>query len=155
MELIHYIDGLFIDVPSIPDYCITYRLNTEFRGHASIWYPEMEEAHGRRNWLWWKSQIIQSYANDDIANTLQDLMKRTNIGKYSPYKSNCGSTDHYANNCPKEKNNVYAIEKFPEEDSPTGDSESDSMGGAIREQSDEYKDPREEFLVEYHEDTPL
>ncbi|MBW0492883.1 hypothetical protein O181_032598 [Austropuccinia psidii MF-1] len=28
MELIDYIDGLFIDVPSIPDYWITARLNT-------------------------------------------------------------------------------------------------------------------------------
>ncbi|MBW0541023.1 hypothetical protein O181_080738 [Austropuccinia psidii MF-1] len=32
MELIDY-----IDVPSIPDYWITARLNTEFKGHASIW----------------------------------------------------------------------------------------------------------------------
>ncbi|MBW0558011.1 hypothetical protein O181_097726 [Austropuccinia psidii MF-1] len=44
---------------------------------------------------------------------------------------------------------VYAIEKVPE------DSESDPMGDAIREQSDEEKDPREEFLVEYQEETPL
>ncbi|MBW0566610.1 hypothetical protein O181_106325 [Austropuccinia psidii MF-1] len=36
MELIDYIDGLFIDVPSIPDYWITARLNTAFKGHASI-----------------------------------------------------------------------------------------------------------------------
>ncbi|MBW0589534.1 hypothetical protein O181_129249 [Austropuccinia psidii MF-1] len=38
MELIHHIDGLFIDVPSIPDYWITARLNTAFKFHASIWY---------------------------------------------------------------------------------------------------------------------
>ncbi|MBW0484243.1 hypothetical protein O181_023958 [Austropuccinia psidii MF-1] len=29
------------------------------------------------------------------------------------------------------------------------------MGDAIREQSDEEKDPREEFLVEYQEENPL
>ncbi|MBW0512496.1 hypothetical protein O181_052211 [Austropuccinia psidii MF-1] len=124
---------------------------------------------------------------DDIANTLQDIRKRTNIGKYSPYKStgfrekqpfsvelkekprervaevakkknschNCGSTEHYANNCPKAKKKVYAIEKVPEEESATEDSELDSMGDAIREKSDEEKDPREEFLVEYQEETPL
>ncbi|MBW0510843.1 hypothetical protein O181_050558 [Austropuccinia psidii MF-1] len=63
MELIDYIDGLFIDVPSIPDYWITSRLNTECKGHASIWYTEMEEIHCRRNWPWWKSQIIQKYIN--------------------------------------------------------------------------------------------
>ncbi|MBW0511713.1 hypothetical protein O181_051428 [Austropuccinia psidii MF-1] len=63
MELIDYINGLFIDVPSIPDYWITARMNTEFKGHASIWYTEMKKIHGRRNWPWWKSQIIQKYSN--------------------------------------------------------------------------------------------
>ncbi|MBW0526448.1 hypothetical protein O181_066163 [Austropuccinia psidii MF-1] len=52
MELINYIDGLFIDVPSIPVYSITARINTAFKGHASIWYTEMKEIHGRRNWPW-------------------------------------------------------------------------------------------------------
>ncbi|MBW0473890.1 hypothetical protein O181_013605 [Austropuccinia psidii MF-1] len=68
---------------------------------------------------------------------------------------NCGSTDHYANNCPKAKKKVYAIEKVPEEESSAKDSDTDSMGDAIREQSDDDQDPREEFLVEYKEDTPL
>ncbi|MBW0557297.1 hypothetical protein O181_097012 [Austropuccinia psidii MF-1] len=58
MELIDYIDGLFIDVPSISDYWITAILNTAFKGHASIWYTEMKELHGRRNWPWLKSKII-------------------------------------------------------------------------------------------------
>ncbi|MBW0470649.1 hypothetical protein O181_010364 [Austropuccinia psidii MF-1] len=63
MELIDYIDVLFIDVPSIPDYWMTARLNTAFKGHASICYTEMKEIYGRRNWPWWKSQIIQNYSN--------------------------------------------------------------------------------------------
>ncbi|MBW0583723.1 hypothetical protein O181_123438 [Austropuccinia psidii MF-1] len=85
----------------------------------------------------------QNFNLDDIANTLQDIWKRTNIGRFTPYGSsglkekqplrvkfkdkprervaevakkknschNCGSTDHYANNCPKAKKKVYAIEK--------------------------------------------
>ncbi|MBW0468997.1 hypothetical protein O181_008712 [Austropuccinia psidii MF-1] len=88
---------------------------------------------------------------DDIANTSQYVRKRTNIGKYSQFKSssfkekqlfrvyfkdkpkeimeevtkkkntchNFGSRDHYSNNCPKAKKNVYTIEKVPEEESPT------------------------------------
>ncbi|MBW0574066.1 hypothetical protein O181_113781 [Austropuccinia psidii MF-1] len=187
MELIDYIGELFIDVPSIPDYWITARFNAAFKGHSSIWYTELEEINGRRSWPWWKSQIIQKYSNDDIANTLQDVRKITNIGKYTPYKSSgfkekqpfrvefkekprervaevekkknschkCGSTDPYANNCPKAKRKVYAIDKVPEEESPTEDSDSDSMVDAIREQSDDYQDPIEEFLVEYQENTPL
>ncbi|MBW0498351.1 hypothetical protein O181_038066 [Austropuccinia psidii MF-1] len=258
MELIDYIDGLFIDVPSIPDYWITARLNTAFKGHASIWYTEMKEIHGRRSWTCWKSQIFQKYSNgtwiwkttmsfdnnkysvdkhpyewclrqskrlkaidpqmkiqmrnhklltqlpgelehalkcrcnqnctlDDIANTLQDIRKRTNIGNITTYKRcgfkekqpfrvdfkdkprervaevtkknnschNSGSTDHYSNNCPKAKKKIYDIEKVPEEESPTEDSESDSMGDAIREPSDDEQDPREELLVEYQDKPTL
>ncbi|MBW0536032.1 hypothetical protein O181_075747 [Austropuccinia psidii MF-1] len=223
MELIDYIDGLFIDVPSIPDYWITARLNTAFNGHASIWYTEMKEIHGgsvksskstvmskrlkaidtemniqmRNHKLLaqvpgelehaLKCRCGQNCALDDIANTLQDIRKRTNIQRFTPYKSsgfkekqpfrvelkgkpkergaevakrknschNCGSTDHYANNCPKAKKKVYAIEKVPAEESPTEDSESDSMGDAIREPSDDDQDPREQFLVEYQDKTSL
>ncbi|MBW0474441.1 hypothetical protein O181_014156 [Austropuccinia psidii MF-1] len=134
-----------------------------------------------------KCRLNQNCTLDDIASTLQDVRKRKNIGKYSPYKSsgfrekqlfrvefhdkpgeivagvtmkknychNCGSTDHYSNNFPKENKKVYAIEKVLEEISPTEDSESDSMGDAIREKSYEDQDLREEFLVEYQEETPL
>ncbi|MBW0492204.1 hypothetical protein O181_031919 [Austropuccinia psidii MF-1] len=158
MELIDYIDGLFIYLPRIPDSWITARLNTAFEAH-----------------------------DNDIFNTLQDIRKRNNIEKFTPYKSsgfrekqpfrvefkdkpkervaevtkkknschNCGSKEHYANNCPKAKKKVYAIEKFPEEESPTEDSESDSMGDAIGEQSDDDQHARKEFLVEYQEETPL
>ncbi|MBW0508768.1 hypothetical protein O181_048483 [Austropuccinia psidii MF-1] len=87
---------------------------------------------------------------NEIANTSHDLRKKRNIGKYTPYKSN-----NYANNCPKAKKKFYAVERVLEEESPTEDSDSDSMGDAIREKSDDDQDPREEFLVEYQEDTPL
>ncbi|MBW0570123.1 hypothetical protein O181_109838 [Austropuccinia psidii MF-1] len=63
MELIDHIDGLFIDVPSIPYYRITARLTTAFKGHATLWYTEMKEIHGRRNWPWGESKIIQQYSN--------------------------------------------------------------------------------------------
>ncbi|MBW0520316.1 hypothetical protein O181_060031 [Austropuccinia psidii MF-1] len=67
----------------------------------------------------------------------------------------CGSTDHHANDCSKAKKKVYAIEKVPKEEPPTEDSDSYSIGDAIREQSDKEQDPREEFLVEYQEENPL
>ncbi|MBW0539999.1 hypothetical protein O181_079714 [Austropuccinia psidii MF-1] len=63
-QLICYINRLLIDVPSIPDYWINARLNREFKGHASIWYTEMNEIHCRKNFPWWKSQITQNYSND-------------------------------------------------------------------------------------------
>ncbi|MBW0470358.1 hypothetical protein O181_010073 [Austropuccinia psidii MF-1] len=134
MELIYYIDGLFIDVPRIPDYWISARLNTAFKSHASIWYTVMKEIHGRRNLPWWKSQIIQKYSN----------------GTWISQK-----TIPLCQQLSKDKEKVYAIEKVPEEEIPREDSDSDPMGDAIREQSDEEKDLREEFLVEYQQKTPL
>ncbi|MBW0562392.1 hypothetical protein O181_102107 [Austropuccinia psidii MF-1] len=225
MELIDYIDGCFIDLPSIRDYWITARVNTAFKGHASIWCTEMKEIHGRRNWPWWNSQIIQKYRNGtwiwqktmsfendkysvekdpyewclrqakrlkaidpqmniqmrnhklltqipgelehavkcrcnhtctlgDIANTLQDR-KVAEVAKKKNSCHKCGSTYYYANNYPKEKKKVNAIEKVPEEESPTEDSQSDSMADPIRDQSDDYQDPREEFLVKYQKETLL
>ncbi|MBW0514332.1 hypothetical protein O181_054047 [Austropuccinia psidii MF-1] len=134
-----------------------------------------------------KCRCNQNCTLDDIAHTVQDIRKRTNIGKFTPYTSsgfkekqpfrvefkdkskervaevakkrsschNCGLTDNYANSYPKAKKKVYSIEKVPEEESPTEDSESDSMGDAIREPSDDDQDPREEFPVEYQEEPPL
>ncbi|MBW0524242.1 hypothetical protein O181_063957 [Austropuccinia psidii MF-1] len=63
MKLIYYIYLLFIDAQSMPDYWITARLNTEFKGNATIWYTEMKEIYGIRNWPWWKSQKIQKYSH--------------------------------------------------------------------------------------------
>ncbi|MBW0521403.1 hypothetical protein O181_061118 [Austropuccinia psidii MF-1] len=83
---------------------------------------------------------------------------RERVAEGAKKKGSCpnfSSTDHYANKFPKAKKKVYAIEKVPGEESPTEDSDSDSMGDAIREQSDERQYPREEFLVEYQEDNPL
>ncbi|MBW0517736.1 hypothetical protein O181_057451 [Austropuccinia psidii MF-1] len=68
---------------------------------------------------------------------------------------NFGSTDQYANNCAKEKKKFYAIEQVPEEEYPTEDTASDSVGNAIREKSDDDQDPREEFIVEYQEETQI
>ncbi|MBW0537631.1 hypothetical protein O181_077346 [Austropuccinia psidii MF-1] len=93
----------------------------------------------------------QNCTLDDIANTLQDIRKRTNIGKFTPYNSS-----GFKEKQPfRAKKIVYAIEKVPEEESPTEDPESDFMGDAIREPSDDDQDPREEFIVEYQEETPL
>ncbi|MBW0482422.1 hypothetical protein O181_022137 [Austropuccinia psidii MF-1] len=194
----------------------------------------MKEIHGRRNWPWWKNQIIQKHRNGTWisqktmsfenekysldkdpyewylrqSKRLEAIDPQMNIQmrndklltqipgelehavkfrwKYSPYKRsgfrekqpfrvefkekprervaevtkkknschNCGSTDHYAINCPKEKKKVYSIEKVLEE-SPTEDSESYSIGDSIRGQCDEDQEPREEFIVEYQEETPL
>ncbi|MBW0568958.1 hypothetical protein O181_108673 [Austropuccinia psidii MF-1] len=157
------------------------QMNIQMRNHKLLTQLPGELEHAV------KCRCNQNCTLDDIANTLQDIRKRTNIGKFSLYRSsslkekqplrvefkdkprdrfsevaknkdschNCGSKDHYSDNCPKAKKKVYAIEKVPEEESPTEDSDSDSMGDAIRKPSDDFQDPREEFLVEYQEEKPL
>ncbi|MBW0494040.1 hypothetical protein O181_033755 [Austropuccinia psidii MF-1] len=118
---------------------------------------------------------------DDIANNLKDVRKRTDTGKYSLYQGrsfrdkqpftvgnkdklrekvaeftkkknschNCGSTGHYSNNFSQEKKKLHAIEQVPE------DFKFDSMGDAIRENSDDDQDPIGELLAEYQEETQL
>ncbi|MBW0511491.1 hypothetical protein O181_051206 [Austropuccinia psidii MF-1] len=120
------------------------QMNIQMRNHKLLRQIPGESEHAV------KCRCNPNCTLDDIGNTLQDVRKRTNIGKYSPYKIN-----HYANNYPKAKKKVYDIEKVSEEESPTEDSESDFMGDAIREQSDDDQDQREELLVEYQEETPL
>ncbi|MBW0558337.1 hypothetical protein O181_098052 [Austropuccinia psidii MF-1] len=149
MEYVDYIDEILIDVPSIPDSWITAILNVAFKVHASIWYTEMKEIHGRRSWPLWKSKMMQTYSNDKPKERVAEVTKKKNSCK------NCGSKDHYANNCPKENKKFYAIEKVPEEGSPKEDSESDYMGHAVREHSYGDKDPKENCLVEYQEETQL
>ncbi|MBW0476765.1 hypothetical protein O181_016480 [Austropuccinia psidii MF-1] len=102
-----------------------------------------------------KFRCNQSCTLDDIVNTLKMVdLKETpkervaEVTKKRNSCHNCGSKEHYSNNCPKTKKKVYAIEKVPEEESPTEDSESDSMCDAIRENSDDDQDPRDAFLVE-------
>ncbi|MBW0470273.1 hypothetical protein O181_009988 [Austropuccinia psidii MF-1] len=120
------------------------QMNIQMRNHKLLTQIPGELEHAV------KFRGNQNCTLDEISNTLQDLRKRTNIRKYSPYKSN-----HYSNNCPKAKKKVYAIGEVPDKESPTEDSESDSTGDAIRAQYDEDQDSREKFLVEYQEETPL
>ncbi|MBW0461510.1 hypothetical protein O181_001225 [Austropuccinia psidii MF-1] len=130
------------------------QMNTQMRNHKLLTQMPGELEHAV------KCRCNHNCTLDDIANTSQEFKDKpkervAEMAKKKNSCHNCGSTDHYANNCPKEKKKFYAIEKVPEEESPTEDSESDSMGDAIREQSDDDQDPREEFLVEYQEETPL
>ncbi|MBW0472001.1 hypothetical protein O181_011716 [Austropuccinia psidii MF-1] len=154
---------------------LDHQMNIQGRNHKLLTNIPRELEHKL------KCKCNHNCTLDDIANSLQDISKRTNIGKYFPYKRsgfrltqpfrvgfkekrrervvevtkkknschNCGSTDNHANSFPKAKKKVYAIEKVPEEESPTEDSESEFRGDSIREQSDEEQDPREKFLVEY------
>ncbi|MBW0522647.1 hypothetical protein O181_062362 [Austropuccinia psidii MF-1] len=85
---------------------------------------------------------------DDIANALQDVRQRTNIGKFTTYKSSgFKEKQHF-----RAKKKVYAIEKVPEEESQTEDSDSDSLGDAIREQAGTPQDTSNKNLCKHTQD---
>ncbi|MBW0514900.1 hypothetical protein O181_054615 [Austropuccinia psidii MF-1] len=55
----------------------------------------------------------------------------------------------------RKRRNSMPLSKSQTRNAQTEDSYSYSMGNVIREQSDDDKDPREEFLVEYQEETKI
>ncbi|MBW0548344.1 hypothetical protein O181_088059 [Austropuccinia psidii MF-1] len=57
------------------------QMNMQMRNHKLLTQIPGELDHE------WKFRCNQNCTLDDIANTLQDVRKRKNIGKYSPYKS--------------------------------------------------------------------
>ncbi|MBW0499302.1 hypothetical protein O181_039017 [Austropuccinia psidii MF-1] len=110
-------------------------MNIQMRNHKLLTQMPGEIEHAV------KCRWNRNCTLDDIANTLQEVRKRTNTAKFTPYRSrrfkekqlfrvefkdkpkervaevekektschNCGSTHHYANNCPKAKKKVYAM----------------------------------------------
>ncbi|MBW0486720.1 hypothetical protein O181_026435 [Austropuccinia psidii MF-1] len=136
-------------------------MNIQMRNHKLLTQIPGELEHAV------KCRCNHNCTLDDIANALQDKQPfrvefkekpRERVAEVAKKKNSChkfGSTDHYSNNWPKAKKKVYHIEKIPEEESPTGDSDSDSMGDAIRKQPSSEQYPSKEFLVEYQEETPL
>ncbi|MBW0486457.1 hypothetical protein O181_026172 [Austropuccinia psidii MF-1] len=99
--------------------------------------------------FWSKCDKYKKTLSVDLKDKPKEKMAEVTKKKNTCHNS--GSTDHYSNNFPKEKKKVYATKQVPEEESPTDDSESESMGDAIREKFDDDQNPREEFLVEYQE----
>ncbi|MBW0583705.1 hypothetical protein O181_123420 [Austropuccinia psidii MF-1] len=113
------------------------QMNIQMRNHKLLTQMPGELKHAV------KCRCNHNCTLDENANTLKDVRKRTNIGKYTPYKSsgfeekqpfrvelkdkprervaevakkknschNCGSTEHYENNCPKGKKKSMPLRK--------------------------------------------
>ncbi|MBW0557916.1 hypothetical protein O181_097631 [Austropuccinia psidii MF-1] len=63
IELIRGIDIIKEDF-ELPDIFVTARFNTLFTRSAHRWYIKLRQAHGHQSWTWWKTQIINKWAND-------------------------------------------------------------------------------------------
>ncbi|MBW0509155.1 hypothetical protein O181_048870 [Austropuccinia psidii MF-1] len=63
MELITVIDMIKEDF-DLPEIFVTTGFNTWFTRSAHRWYIKLRQAHGHQSWTWWKTQIINKWAND-------------------------------------------------------------------------------------------
>ncbi|MBW0580779.1 hypothetical protein O181_120494 [Austropuccinia psidii MF-1] len=63
MELIRGIDMIKEDF-ELPDRLVTARFNTLFTKSAHRGYIRLRQAHGHQSLTWWKTQIINKWAND-------------------------------------------------------------------------------------------
>ncbi|MBW0536972.1 hypothetical protein O181_076687 [Austropuccinia psidii MF-1] len=63
IEFIRGIDMIKEDF-ELPDRLVTARFNTSFTRSAHSWYIKLRQAHGHQSWTWWKTQIINKWAND-------------------------------------------------------------------------------------------
>ncbi|MBW0489771.1 hypothetical protein O181_029486 [Austropuccinia psidii MF-1] len=175
----------------------------------------MKEVHGRRNWPWLRSQIIQKYRNetwiwqktlsfgndrytvdkypydlclrqskrlitidphittemrnhklltklpgdlenavkcrcskestlDEISTTFQEVRTRTSIGFH-----NCESPNYYADNSPKDREEIVSREEEARKDQEGHESDSDSVGNGFGNNSYSEPNPHEEYLVEF------
>ncbi|MBW0566877.1 hypothetical protein O181_106592 [Austropuccinia psidii MF-1] len=63
MEFIRGIEMIKEDF-ELPDRLVSARFNTLFTGSAHRWYIKLIQSHGHQSWTWWKTQIINKWAND-------------------------------------------------------------------------------------------
>ncbi|MBW0543492.1 hypothetical protein O181_083207 [Austropuccinia psidii MF-1] len=48
----------------LPDRLVTAMFNTLFTKSAHRFYVKLRQAHGHQSWTWWKTKIINKWAND-------------------------------------------------------------------------------------------
>ncbi|MBW0572073.1 hypothetical protein O181_111788 [Austropuccinia psidii MF-1] len=63
MQFIRGIDIIKEDF-ELPERLLTAGINTLFTKSAQRWYIKLRQAHGHQSWTWWKTQIINKWAND-------------------------------------------------------------------------------------------
>ncbi|MBW0561450.1 hypothetical protein O181_101165 [Austropuccinia psidii MF-1] len=56
--------GMIKEDFELPDTLVTGRSNTFFTKEAHRWYIKSRQEHGYQSWTWWKTQIINKWAND-------------------------------------------------------------------------------------------
>ncbi|MBW0556965.1 hypothetical protein O181_096680 [Austropuccinia psidii MF-1] len=88
MEFIRGIDMIKGDF-ELPDRLVTAIFNTLFTRSAHRWYIKLRQAHGHQSWTWWKSQIMNKWANDSwkikVEKSFESFKFNADKDKYLPW----------------------------------------------------------------------
>ncbi|MBW0464375.1 hypothetical protein O181_004090 [Austropuccinia psidii MF-1] len=122
-----------------------------------------------------KGRFSKESTLDEISTTFQEVRIRTSIGRYNIHSTgdnmenptmeakesydseseittgfyNCESPNHYADNCPKESEEIFAREKETRKDQECYESDSDNVGNSCEDDSYSEPNPNEEYLVKF------
>ncbi|MBW0565719.1 hypothetical protein O181_105434 [Austropuccinia psidii MF-1] len=66
----------------LPDRLVTERFNTLFTREAHRWYIKLRQAHGHQSWTWWKTQIINKWANDSWRVKVETAFESSKFNAY-------------------------------------------------------------------------
>ncbi|MBW0559519.1 hypothetical protein O181_099234 [Austropuccinia psidii MF-1] len=80
-EFIRGIDMIKEDF-ELPDRLITARFNTFFTKSAHRWYIKLRQAHGHQAWTWWKTQMINKWANNAWRFEVETAFESSNFNAY-------------------------------------------------------------------------
>ncbi|MBW0579988.1 hypothetical protein O181_119703 [Austropuccinia psidii MF-1] len=81
IEFIRGIDMIKEDF-ELPDRLVTARSNTLFTKSAHRWYIKLRQEHGQQSWTWWKTQIINKWANDALRFKVETAFESANFNAY-------------------------------------------------------------------------
>ncbi|MBW0509008.1 hypothetical protein O181_048723 [Austropuccinia psidii MF-1] len=81
---------------------------------------------------------------DEMSTTLQEVMIRTSIGFH-----NCESPNYYADNSPKDREEIFSREQETRKDQEGHEPDSDSVGNGCGNNPYSEPNPHEEHLVEF------
>ncbi|MBW0504793.1 hypothetical protein O181_044508 [Austropuccinia psidii MF-1] len=122
-----------------------------------------------------KCRCFKESTLDQISTTLQEVRIRTSIGRCNTHTTgdnrenptleakethyseseittgfhNCESTNHYAENFPKDREKIFVRGEEKRKDQEGHESDSDSVGNGCLNNSYSEPNPHEEFLVEF------
>ncbi|MBW0474796.1 hypothetical protein O181_014511 [Austropuccinia psidii MF-1] len=144
-------------------------MTTEMRNHKLLTKLPADLEHAV------KCRCSKESTLDEISTTLQEVRIRTSIGRYNTHSTgdkrenptleakethdseseitrgfhNCELPNHYADNLPKDREEISAREKATRKDQEGHESDSDSVGNGRGNHSYSEPNPIEEYLVKF------